>query len=182
MLHILLTSRRPWSDLLAIFSSMLTHVIWYASTSRMILIVSEFPINAGDNAIIGSRDGKLCWFDLDLATRPYRSLRYITLLNFIVQVIINWTFGERIVTKYFYKFHMNFYGSFVWVKKCRGTEGQPEIHAVLVKIQHMIYFVNNSCIDGFSVTVQNLSSVSYLLLTKAFGSSNSNITMEIGIG
>ncbi|KAL8488580.1 hypothetical protein ACS0TY_024748 [Phlomoides rotata] len=29
----------------------------------------------GDNAIIGSKDGKLCWFDMDLSSRPYRVLR-----------------------------------------------------------------------------------------------------------
>lgn len=29
----------------------------------------------GDNAIVGSKDGKLCWFDMDLSSRPYRVLR-----------------------------------------------------------------------------------------------------------
>ncbi|KAL0384603.1 UNVERIFIED_CONTAM: Ribosome biogenesis protein BOP1 [Sesamum radiatum] len=32
-------------------------------------------IASGDNAIIGSKDGKLCWFDMDLSSRPYRVLR-----------------------------------------------------------------------------------------------------------
>eukprot|EP00744_Colponema_vietnamica_P002685 GILI01004181.1.p1 GENE.GILI01004181.1~~GILI01004181.1.p1 ORF type:complete len:673 (+),score=203.38 GILI01004181.1:721-2739(+) len=30
----------------------------------------------GDNVIIGSYDKKLCWFDLDLASTPYKTLRY----------------------------------------------------------------------------------------------------------
>ncbi|RIA98117.1 ribosome biogenesis protein [Glomus cerebriforme] len=32
----------------------------------------------GDNVIIGSYDKKLCWFDLDLSPRPYRTLCYHT--------------------------------------------------------------------------------------------------------
>ena len=30
----------------------------------------------GDNIIVGSYDRRLCWFDLDLSTKPYRTLRY----------------------------------------------------------------------------------------------------------
>lgn len=30
----------------------------------------------GDNVIVGSREGKLCWFDMDLSSRPYRVLNY----------------------------------------------------------------------------------------------------------
>jgi ribosome biogenesis protein ERB1 len=30
----------------------------------------------GDNLLIGSYDRRVCWFDLDLSTRPYRTLRY----------------------------------------------------------------------------------------------------------
>ncbi|KAJ1965637.1 Ribosome biogenesis protein erb1 [Dipsacomyces acuminosporus] len=30
----------------------------------------------GDNVIVGSYDKKLSWFDLDLSTKPYRSIRY----------------------------------------------------------------------------------------------------------
>ncbi|WCJ25466.1 hypothetical protein M5689_007350 [Euphorbia peplus] len=29
----------------------------------------------GDNVIVGSRDGKLCWFDMDLSTKPYKVLK-----------------------------------------------------------------------------------------------------------
>lgn len=32
----------------------------------------------GDNVIIGSYDRRVCWFDMDLSTRPYRTLRYHT--------------------------------------------------------------------------------------------------------
>jgi hypothetical protein len=31
---------------------------------------------AGDNVIVGSKDGKLCWFDTDLSTKPYKKLKY----------------------------------------------------------------------------------------------------------
>ncbi|KAK6157020.1 hypothetical protein DH2020_011268 [Rehmannia glutinosa] len=38
--------------------------------------ISSIAIHpGGDNAIVGSRDGKLCWFDMDLSSRPYRVLR-----------------------------------------------------------------------------------------------------------
>lgn len=30
----------------------------------------------GDNLIIGSFDKRLCWFDMDLSTKPYKTLRY----------------------------------------------------------------------------------------------------------
>ncbi|KAH9507709.1 Ribosome biogenesis protein 1 [Bulinus truncatus] len=30
----------------------------------------------GDNIIIGSYDSRLCWFDLDLSTKPYQTLKY----------------------------------------------------------------------------------------------------------
>jgi len=30
----------------------------------------------GDNVIIGSYDGKMCWFDTDLSAKPYRVLKY----------------------------------------------------------------------------------------------------------
>jgi len=33
---------------------------------------------AGDNVIVGSREGKLCWFDMDLSSQPYRVLKYVT--------------------------------------------------------------------------------------------------------
>jgi ribosome biogenesis protein ERB1 len=30
----------------------------------------------GDNILLGSYDRRLCWFDLDLSTKPYKTLRY----------------------------------------------------------------------------------------------------------
>ncbi|KAI8367909.1 NUC169 domain-containing protein [Choanephora cucurbitarum] len=39
--------------------------------------VSSIDVHpGGDNVIIGSYDKKVCWFDLDLSSRPYKSLRY----------------------------------------------------------------------------------------------------------
>ncbi|KAI5661611.1 hypothetical protein M9H77_20934 [Catharanthus roseus] len=37
--------------------------------------VSSIAIHpGGDNIIVGSKDGKLCWFDMDLSSQPYRVL------------------------------------------------------------------------------------------------------------
>ncbi|CAI9103784.1 OLC1v1002335C1 [Oldenlandia corymbosa var. corymbosa] len=37
--------------------------------------VSSIAIHAGgDNVIVGSKDGKLCWFDMDLSSQPYKVL------------------------------------------------------------------------------------------------------------
>ncbi|KAJ3097468.1 Ribosome biogenesis protein 1 [Physocladia obscura] len=30
----------------------------------------------GDNVLVGSFDKRLCWFDMDLSTKPYKALRY----------------------------------------------------------------------------------------------------------
>jgi len=39
--------------------------------------ISSMSIHpGGDNLIIGSYDKKLCWMDLDLSTKPYKSLSY----------------------------------------------------------------------------------------------------------
>ncbi|KAG7539693.1 hypothetical protein FFLO_03410 [Filobasidium floriforme] len=41
--------------------------------------ISSMDIHpGGDNLIIGSYDKKLCWFDLDLSSKPYKTLRYHT--------------------------------------------------------------------------------------------------------
>ncbi|KAJ6696483.1 RIBOSOME BIOGENESIS PROTEIN BOP1 BLOCK OF PROLIFERATION 1 PROTEIN [Salix koriyanagi] len=38
--------------------------------------VSSISVHpAGDNVIVGSRDGKLCWFDMDLSSKPYKVLK-----------------------------------------------------------------------------------------------------------
>jgi len=44
-----------------------------------IVIISHF-FYVGDNVIVGSKDGKLCWFDTDLSTRPYKTLKYVSSL------------------------------------------------------------------------------------------------------
>ncbi|TKW10171.1 hypothetical protein SEVIR_6G144900v4 [Setaria viridis] len=40
---------------------------------REISSISIHP--GGDNVIVGSKDGKLCWFDTDLSTRPYKTMK-----------------------------------------------------------------------------------------------------------
>ncbi|KAF8019303.1 hypothetical protein BT93_G0090 [Corymbia citriodora subsp. variegata] len=38
--------------------------------------VSSIAIHPqGDNVIVGSREGKLCWFDMDLSSQPYKTLQ-----------------------------------------------------------------------------------------------------------
>ncbi|KAI3911579.1 hypothetical protein MKW98_006782 [Papaver atlanticum] len=38
--------------------------------------VSSIAIHpAGDNVIVGSREGKLCWFDMDLSSKPFKILK-----------------------------------------------------------------------------------------------------------
>ncbi|CAM6119646.1 unnamed protein product [Calypogeia fissa] len=38
--------------------------------------ISSIAIHSGgDNLIVGSRDAKLCWFDMDLSTKPYKSIK-----------------------------------------------------------------------------------------------------------
>ena len=34
-----------------------------------------FRFIIGDNIIVGSYDKRLCWFDTDLSTKPYKTLR-----------------------------------------------------------------------------------------------------------
>ena len=43
---------------------------------------SCFDFHAGDNIIVGSRDGKLCWFDMDLSSKPYKVLKYAVAPSF----------------------------------------------------------------------------------------------------
>lgn len=44
-------------------------------TKSSLISLSLFCIS-GDNLIIGSYDLRLSWFDLDLSTKPYKTLRY----------------------------------------------------------------------------------------------------------
>lgn len=34
-------------------------------------------VSIGDNLIVGSYDRRLCWFDMDLSTKPYKTLRLV---------------------------------------------------------------------------------------------------------
>ena len=43
--------------------------------SELFLITSSFNFLSGDNLIVGSYDRRLCWFDMDLSTKPYKTLR-----------------------------------------------------------------------------------------------------------
>jgi ribosome biogenesis protein ERB1 len=54
------------------FSSLLYLFILHCSYSGV-------DFHAGDNVIVGSRDGKLCWFDMDLSSKPYKVLKYAAL-------------------------------------------------------------------------------------------------------
>ncbi|KAG6492339.1 hypothetical protein ZIOFF_047296 [Zingiber officinale] len=37
--------------------------------------VSSISIHpGGDNVIVGSKEGKMCWFDMDLSSKPYKTL------------------------------------------------------------------------------------------------------------
>ncbi|GLT85794.1 hypothetical protein SLE2022_039710 [Rubroshorea leprosula] len=40
---------------------------------REVSSISVHP--AGDNVIVGSKEGKLCWFDMDLSSKPYKTLK-----------------------------------------------------------------------------------------------------------
>ena len=40
-------------------------------------VISSMSIHpSGDHVILGGEDRRVCWFDLDLSTKPYRALRY----------------------------------------------------------------------------------------------------------
>lgn len=52
-----------------LIKKLVTNVKWVSS-------VAVHP--GGDNIIIGSYDCKLGWFDLDLSTKPYKTLRCVS--------------------------------------------------------------------------------------------------------
>lgn len=40
-------------------------------------IMTSMAIHStGDHVLVGGDDERLCWFDLDLSTRPYKALKY----------------------------------------------------------------------------------------------------------
>ena len=58
----------------------------FRKQSIVVVVVSisiylKFAFHAGDNVIVGSREGKLCWFDMDLSSKPYRILKYVSAQN-----------------------------------------------------------------------------------------------------
>lgn len=52
----------------------LTLLTWLLS-NQLCWLVKCF-VFVGDNVIVGSYDQRLCWFDLDLSVKPYKTLRF----------------------------------------------------------------------------------------------------------
>ena len=51
---------------------------FYAAVDKSHLFLTIFlSIFIGDNLIIGSFDNRLSWFDLDLSSKPYQTLRWV---------------------------------------------------------------------------------------------------------
>lgn len=55
-------------------------ICWSKSLLRSLRLGSakspRLPFHpGGDNVIVGSREGKMCWFDMDLSSKPYRILK-----------------------------------------------------------------------------------------------------------
>ena len=48
---------------------------------------------SGDHLIVGGYDRKLCWFDLELSTKPYKVLRYVLFYYFLSFILLQ---GERV--------------------------------------------------------------------------------------
>lgn len=40
-----------------------------------LLFIFLYPFS-GDNVLVGSYDSKISWFDMDLSTKPYKTLRH----------------------------------------------------------------------------------------------------------
>lgn len=52
--------------------SLILFLLFLANLEIMYFIVST----GGDNVIVGTYDKKVMWFDLDLSTKPYQTLRF----------------------------------------------------------------------------------------------------------
>lgn len=52
-------------------------IVWLLVTRcwRGVLCCNLFCV--GDNVIVGSKEGKMCWFDMDLSSQPYKTLKYV---------------------------------------------------------------------------------------------------------
>ncbi|XKL68637.1 hypothetical protein PGB90_006406 [Kerria lacca] len=55
-----------------LFKKLLTFAQWISS---MAIHPGYYLIHSGDNLIVGTYDRKILWFDLDLSTKPYKTLR-----------------------------------------------------------------------------------------------------------
>ena len=49
-------------------------VFLYLLLYRWISSIAIHPL--GDNLLLGSYDKRVCWFDMDLSTKPYKTMRY----------------------------------------------------------------------------------------------------------
>ena len=59
-------------------------------------LLSTFSI--GDNLIVGSYDRRLCWFDMDLSTKPYKTLRLVNHYSLSEQPLtafVKLSYGKR---------------------------------------------------------------------------------------
>ena len=55
-----------------------SHNIQFSSSHKrklFIMIICLYTLLIGDNLIVGSKEGKMCWFDMDLSTKPYKILK-----------------------------------------------------------------------------------------------------------
>ncbi|PQP93993.1 hypothetical protein Pyn_34782 [Prunus yedoensis var. nudiflora] len=44
-------------------------------TKELLSVEMPVPDDSGDHIIVGSREGKLCWFNMDLSSKPYKILK-----------------------------------------------------------------------------------------------------------
>ena len=45
-------------------------------TNLVLFLIGLSFLLGGDNVLVGTHDRRLCWFDLDLSTKPYQALRH----------------------------------------------------------------------------------------------------------
>ena len=68
-----------------LFTATKTHVLVYHLVKQTLIKklgsgvkwISSIAVHpGGDNVVIGSFDRRVCWFDLDLSSKPYKTLKY----------------------------------------------------------------------------------------------------------
>ncbi|MED6143148.1 Ribosome biogenesis protein 1 [Stylosanthes scabra] len=57
------------------FFKTVTAVEWHRKDTGLRQASSIAVHPGGDNLIVGSKEGKLCWFDMDLSSKPYKTLK-----------------------------------------------------------------------------------------------------------